>query len=68
MDIAFSLSVAFIKNVLLFMVIYFDEVWFIVSGYVDNIRKPNDVVYIVHSLERLRHEPFQTGMDLITLR
>lgn len=30
--------------------------------YVDNIRKPNDVVYIVHSLERLRHEPFQTAL------
>lgn len=44
------------------MIIYYDEVWFIVTGYVDNMRKPNDVVYIVHSLERLRHEPFQTGM------
>lgn len=50
------------------MIIYYDEVWFIVTGYVDNMRKPNDVVYIVHSLERLRHEPFQTGMDQIILR
>lgn len=50
------------------MIIYYDEVCFIVTGYVDNMRKPNDVVYIVHSLERLRHEPFQTGMDQISLR
>lgn len=49
------------------MIIYYDEVWFIVTGYVDNMRKPNDVVYIVHSLERLRHEPFQT-VDQISLR
>lgn len=50
------------------MIIYGDDIWFIISGYVDNIRKPNDVVYIVHSLERLRNEPFQTGMDLFILR
>lgn len=50
------------------MIIYDDDIWFIISGYVDNIRKPNDVVYIVHSLERLRNEPFHTGMDLFILR
>ncbi|XP_048742579.1 uncharacterized protein LOC125656051 [Ostrea edulis] len=30
--------------------------------YLDNIRKPNDLVIIVYSIERLRHEPFQTAM------
>nr|XP_022296195.1 uncharacterized protein LOC111105974 [Crassostrea virginica]XP_022300119.1 uncharacterized protein LOC111108486 [Crassostrea virginica] len=35
---------------------------FAFQWYLDNIRKPNDVVYIVHCLERLRNEPFHTAM------
>ncbi|XP_062576252.1 uncharacterized protein LOC134238149 [Saccostrea cucullata] len=35
---------------------------FAFQWYVDNLRRPNDYVYLVHSIERLRHEPFSTAM------